>query len=174
MRCASKVIGWIDLLSQALAVMSIVAIAIGFWDWWHARSTRTLATQITKANAQTKTFGHTPVGSLFEMKHFLENETGRTFRVLGQGYACYRRACLSAEGIPLEVPPHSRREIRIKIKTLSAGDFTGQVVLLTDLPGAAPICLTIEGVIDEAFSDSLTAESREGATPAPLPKGRLP
>jgi ABC-type molybdate transport system permease subunit len=80
----------------------------------------------------------------------MTNQSRRPIRILGATRVCGHHGCLDVEGLPLDIPPLSQRNIVVFVKTRAPGEFGAELTLFSDSPGQSMIVLTVNGrVIEE-------------------------
>jgi hypothetical protein len=81
----------------------------------------------------------------------LTNKTNHSVRVVGSGDSCKTTVCVSAEGLPLEIPACDSESIRVVIVGGSEpGDFREEFSIYTDCPGQAEVVFRVIGRVDRA------------------------
>jgi hypothetical protein len=106
------------------------------------------------ADARSRSFGEVEKGQHASVVFELANTSDREINVLGARTGC---TCLFAEGLPLPVPPRSRRSIRIAVRTDGRavarsvdGRIREAVGLYTDFPGQPEVELHVLGRVSSS------------------------
>jgi Protein of unknown function (DUF1573) len=105
-----------------------------------------------------KSFGEVRPGERPLLRFDLTNTSDRAIAVLGARTQC---TCLFAEGLPLSIPPGSRRAFHVAVKTGSrVGKLQEPIQLYTDFPGQRELRLTVHGRILSSAAQPSREESR--------------
>ena len=150
-----KPLSWLvqTLIFTSAGVLCLVALALYSFGsigsaLSHLRGDRLIA------DARSRSFGEVERGQRAGVVFELANTSDREINVIGAKTGC---TCLSAEGLPLPVPPRSRRSIRIAVRTdgrtvvrLVGGRIRESVHLYTDFPGQPEVELQVLGRVSSS------------------------
>lgn len=85
------------------------------------------------------------------------NERASAVRLLGSSSTCNRVCCARiADDFPIEIPPRSRRTLRVRLQAgTETGAFSDSILLFTDLADQPKVQVSLEGeVISQALSSN--------------------
>ena len=134
------------------SVLSVVLFALAALSWsGGALPAFTTRGDLLQIYPPQRSLSDIKAGSVTPVSFTLSNKSFRPIRVLGAEWFCRRWGCIQQAGLPLTVPPRSKREVQLMLKAALAGDyeFSTSVTLYLDCPGEPTASVQIKGRVSE-------------------------
>ncbi len=91
-------------------------------------------------NAHVKSFEDAPSGARVPVRFVLTNRSAQPIRAVGATLACGVHGCLTADNLPLEIPPSSVRNLVVYVETGNPGQFASGLTLFSDAQANIRFC----------------------------------
>jgi hypothetical protein len=137
------------LAATVLFLLGLMLIGVGVASLFHTTPDYHQEA-VLLVDAPVKSFGDAPSGRRVAVTFTLINRSSRAIRVLGATTPfCGRHGCLAYNGLPLDIPPLSRRDLVVLAETREPGQFASELTLFSDAPGQPQALLTVNGRVLE-------------------------
>lgn len=138
------------IVCSSVISFALCAIAAFAWSGRELRTSTTLG-DLLQIDPPQRSLGDIKAGSVVPVPFALSNRSSRPIRVLGAEVSCMKWGCFSLPGLPVTVPPHSKRELQLMLRAARAGDheFSTAVNLYLDCPGQPTAAIRMQGRVFE-------------------------
>ena len=138
------------IVCSSVISVALFALAALAWSGGERRTSNTPG-DLLQIDPPQRSLGDIKAGSVIPVSFTLSNRSSRPIGVLGAEWFCTKWGCIGPAGLPVTVPPHSKREVQLMLRAARAGDheFSTSVNLYTDCPGEPTVPVRIQGRVHE-------------------------
>lgn len=130
------------------SVISVALFTLASLAWSEGEHpTPTTLGDLLRIEPPQRSLGDIKAGSVIPVSFTLSNRSSNPIHVLGVEWFCTKWGCIRPSGLPVTVPPHSKREVQFMLRAAPAGDheFNTAVSLYSDCPGEPTVSVRMQG-----------------------------